>query len=110
MLPEFGWNTPLFTAMQECEVYCVWACCGMDAYEVKADHLQRWADRVSAPDLEGVRRDVDVVLDALKEAPESFYFLDCEHKRQEVIEWFESIRLALADVKPSEKPPSGHAS
>jgi hypothetical protein len=69
-------NTPLGAALRECEVFCVAACCGMDAFDVTVERLQLWADQVPAAHLERARRDVDSALVALKDAPESFYFLD----------------------------------
>jgi hypothetical protein len=74
-------RTPLGAAMRECEEYCVPDCCGMGAYNVTVEHLQRWADGAFTSDLERARRDVDMALELLVDAPEQFYFLDANHSR-----------------------------
>ena len=105
-LPHFNFpdvedpSTPLAAALRECEVFCIAACCGMDAFDVRVEHLQRWSDRAPAGDLERARRDAQSAVAALRDAPESFYFLDCDHTRRDVTEWFGGICQALAAVKP----------
>jgi hypothetical protein len=92
-------RTPIGEAMSECEVYCVAACCGMDAYQIAPEHLQRWADRVSRSTFDDVRRQVDQAIEDLQSAPESFFFLDAEHPRVDVLEWFRQIRAAFAATR-----------
>lgn len=99
-------NTVLGVALGWCEQDCVAACCGMDAYVVTVDNLQRWADQAPAGELEIARRQLDEVQGMLKNAPESFYFLDATHARQEVGAWIDSIRAALAAVTPRAAPPT----
>jgi Family of unknown function (DUF6331) len=93
-------DAPLGAALRECEVHCVANCCGINAFEVTVDNLQRWAKGVPAAELERARCQVDEVLAILKGGPETFFFLDDQHARQEVTEWFESIRDAFVALKP----------
>jgi len=93
-------KAPLGAALRECEVFCVSACCGMGAYEITVEHLQRWANSVPPAYLDRARSQATEILEALKQAPERFYFLDADHTRSEVTEWFERIRAALAAVRP----------
>ena len=46
----------LYTMMRECESYCVAGCCGVDAYEISAEALRRWA-KLQAPDFLAARRE-----------------------------------------------------
>jgi hypothetical protein len=94
------WKTPLGAALSACEHYCVAACCGMEAYDLKGEHLQKWSTQVAAADLTLARQQAEEVLLILKEAPERFFFLDCEHQRSEVTAWIESVRAALLAVRP----------
>jgi hypothetical protein len=101
-LPPVGdVRTPIGQAMAECEVYCVAACCGMDAYDVRAEHLRRWADRISRATFEEVKGQVDRAVEEIPFGPESIYFLDGEHGRAEVLDWFRRVRVALAEVGAS---------
>jgi hypothetical protein len=88
--------------MSECEVYCVSACCGMDAYQISPEHLQRWADRVPRSTFDEVRGQFDRAVENLQSAPESFYFLDTEHSRAEVVAWFQQVQAALAATRPAD--------
>lgn len=94
------WKTPLGGALRACEHFCLAACCGMDAYDLKGEHLSQWAGRVSAADVELARQQADEVLLALKGAPERFFFLDGEHERAEVEKWIEVLNAALLSVRP----------
>jgi hypothetical protein len=95
-------RTPIGQAMSECEVHCVPACCGMDAYQISSEHLQRWADRVTRSTFNEVTEQVDHAVDELKSAPESFFFLDAEHSRAEVTAWFLQVRAAFAATRPAD--------
>jgi hypothetical protein len=99
-LPASYDPTPLGAAMSACEVYCVASCCGMDAYDISVERMQEWANTVTAADVEQARNDVAKTLESLKSAPERFYYLDCEHTRAEVEEWFQAMRRVLAEVQP----------
>jgi hypothetical protein len=102
-LPPFDdIRTPIGQAMAECEVYCVSACCGMDAYQISAEHLQRWADRVSRATFDEAKNQVDRAVADLPSAPESFFFLDTDHKRGDVLAWFQQVRAAFAATRPTE--------
>ncbi|HMN42007.1 MAG TPA: DUF6331 family protein [Phycisphaerales bacterium] len=92
-------DTPLGALLRRCEVYCVAMCCGMGAFDVSTEQIQHWADTATPSDLEIVRRQLEEVLEQLEEAPDEFFFLDCEHTRQQVTEWFESIRVVLGTVQ-----------
>lgn len=94
-------DTPLGAAVRACEVHCMVDCCGMDAYEFAPEHLQPWADGVPAADLARAREQADEALAALTDAPDRFSFLESVYVRADVIAWFESIRDALAGVKPA---------
>jgi hypothetical protein len=90
--------SPLGAALRECEIYCVSACCGMGAYHINIEHMQRWAGTVSAADIGEARREVDAAIESLSSLPEKFYFLDREHFRSEVSDWFLTIREVLSLV------------
>ena len=90
--------SPLGVILRECEVYCDSACCGMRAYDINIEHMQRWASTVPAADIEEARREVDAAIESLPSLPEKFYFLDCEHSRSEVSDWFLTIREVLSHV------------
>ena len=85
--------------MRECEVYCIAACCGMNAFDITADTMQQWASTMTVSDVEQARSEVEAALKSLESAPERFYYLDCEHARSEVEEWFRTIRSVLAEVQ-----------
>lgn len=93
-------NTPLGGALRACEVFCIADCCGMNAFDVRIENLQRWADEVTGVEVDRARAHVEEILETLKKAPSSFRFLDAEHTNREVTEWFEKIRIALAALKP----------
>ena len=95
-------RTPIGQAMSECEVYCVSACCGMDAYQISSEHLQRWADRVSRSTFDEVGKQVDRAVVELQAAPESLYFLDTEHSRAEVMAWFQRVQAAFSATRPAD--------
>lgn len=97
--PVADQRTPLGRALLECEEFCVAPCCGMEAYNISVDSMQRWAKTASASDLEQALREVEAALESLALAPERFYFLDCEHARSEVGEWFETIRRVLRELR-----------
>ena len=97
---NFEDESPLVRALASCEVHCVWSCCGMDAYEVSAEQLQQWATDVDASSLQKARDQVAEILNALPAGPETFYFLDENHTRRDVREWFERIAASLAAVRP----------
>jgi hypothetical protein len=78
----------------------------MDAYEIRPEHLQRSAGRVSLSTFDEVRRQVDRAIGGLQSAPESFYFLDADHSRAEVLAWFQQVRAAFAAARPSDEPPT----
>ena len=94
-------RTPIGQALAECEIYCVSACCGMDAYEISSQHLQRWVDRVSRSTFDQVRAQVDRAIESLECAPASLYFLDAEHSREEVLAWFRQVQAAFAGTRPA---------
>ena len=94
------WTTPLGGAVGACEHFCLAACCGMDAYDLKGEHLCQWAGRVSAADVALARQQVDEVLRVLNDAPERFFFLDGEHDRAEVERWIQTVKAALMSVRP----------
>jgi hypothetical protein len=71
----------------------------MDAYQVSPEHLQRWADRVPRSTLDEVKTQVDRAVESLRSAPASFYFLDAEHSRVEVLAWFQQVQTAFAAVR-----------
>ncbi len=95
-------GTPLGSALSACEDFCVKACCGMDAFDLKGDLLQQWATRVPAADLDLARHQADEVLRLLNDAPERFFFLDCDHDRVEVATWIEGVKAALLTVRPGD--------
>jgi pimeloyl-ACP methyl ester carboxylesterase len=92
-------RSPLGRAMRECEVYCEAPCCGMDAYDVSLEQMRQWADRATASDVEVATRQVEEALAALRSAPETFFFLDCDHTRADVMRWFEQILAVLAELR-----------
>ena len=102
--PEPDRHTPLGDALHACEIHCVSACCGMGAYDIAVEHLQGWANSVTPADLEGARNQAAEILEALKQAPERFYFLDTDHTRSEVTEWFKRVHFALAAVNRLDDP------
>ena len=48
-----------------------------------------------------VRKQLDRAVENLECAPESFYFLDAEHSRAEVVAWFQ-LQAAFADTRPAD--------
>ena len=74
----------------------------MDAYEVSAEHLQRWVNRVSRAMFDEVKHQVDRAVADLPSAPESFFFLDAEHTRADVLAWFRQVQAAFAATRPAE--------
>lgn len=95
-------RTAIGEAMSECEVYCVSACCGMDAYQITPENLQRWADRVSRSTFDDVSKELDRAIENLQSAPESLFFLDAEHSRAEVLDWFRRIQAAFAATRAAD--------
>jgi hypothetical protein len=91
-------TSPLAALLRECEVHCVSACCGMRAYDINIENAQRWASTVSAAGVDMARREVEAAIESLASLSEKFYFLDCEHSRSEVRDWFLTIREVLSHV------------
>jgi hypothetical protein len=42
---------------------------------------------------------LDRAIEDLQSAPKSFYFLDAEHSRAEVLDWFRQIQAAFAATR-----------
>jgi hypothetical protein len=101
--PDFMLNlyddSPLAHALRSCEVYCDASCCGMKAFEVSPEELQRWAESVDEATLRRAREQVAEVLAELRSAPDEFLFLDTYHRRDEVREWFEQIGTSLGAAR-----------
>ena len=96
---NFDDESPLGRALASCEVHCVSPCCGMNAYEVSPEQVQHWASRVDGATLHKARDQVAEILAAIGSAPDTFYFLDTYHRRDDVREWFEQIAASLAAAK-----------
>ena len=94
-------DSPLGRALASCEILCVSACCGMNAYEVSPEQLQQWAAGVDGATLQKARAQVAEVLAEMGTAPETFYFLDAYHRRSDVRDWFERIAASLAAARPA---------
>jgi len=71
----------------------------MNAYHICVDRMNRWASTAPTSDLEVALREIEAALSSLASAPERFDFLDTEHERTEVAEWFESIRAVLMELR-----------
>ena len=96
---NFDDASPLGRALASCEVHCVSVCCGMNAYEVSPEQVQQWASGVDAATLQEARDQVTEILAAMGWAPDTFYFLDTYHRRNDVREWFEQIGASLAAAR-----------
>ena len=94
-------GSPLGRALAVCEIHCVSACCGMDAYEVSPEQVQQWAGTVDGATLQQARDQVAEILAAMGTAPDTFYFIDGYHRRSDVREWFEQIGASLAAARPA---------
>lgn len=106
-IPYFdNYETTLRSALGWCEEYCVAVCCGMNAFNITAKNMQDWADRVTHIEVGNARRQAAETLTLLRDAPQKFDFLGEIRTREEVIEWFEAVQEALADVKPGDPTPS----
>jgi hypothetical protein len=89
-------DSPLGRALRSCEIHCVSVCCGMNAFEVSPGHLQQWANGIDAMTLQRARDQLVAILAEIGTAPDTFYFLDTYHRRDEVLHWFEQIAASLA--------------
>ena len=99
--PVDDMRTPIGRAFWQC-CHCDPSCCGLDAYEFRFESFQTWARSVSRAEFEQVRSEVNQAIGALESAPDRFYFLDEEHSRSEVLDWFRRAQEALAAVRPAD--------
>jgi len=52
---------PLWSLLRCCEIYCVAACCGLDAFDFSSEHVQNWIAETEAKTLRQVRHQLQEI-------------------------------------------------
>ncbi|WOB44320.1 VOC family protein [Thermoleptolyngbya oregonensis NK1-22] len=62
MMEEITIPEPLWSLLRCCEVNCVAACCGLDAFDFSPAHVQKWMDQTDAQTLNQARDQLQVLV------------------------------------------------
>ena len=88
-------ESPLGRLMSFCEIHCVALCCGPNAYETAPEHVAAWVRSVEPAVSAAARHALTELIRSLHDAPDRFYFLDEEHDKSEVVEFFSELATGL---------------
>jgi hypothetical protein len=95
----FNDPSPLGRLMDFCQIHCVAACCGPNAYETGTEHVIAWTRSVEPALVDAARSELAELRRGLEDAPNRFFFLDVDHAKAEVVEFFSELAHGLEAAK-----------
>lgn len=106
LMPDSGnlqlsiYERPLWSALQQCEVYCVALCCGPDAFELSPDYMREWVDRADATEIATAIGRIDTLLERANShaGPVELIGVAGISGREEAIAWLSQIKTCLVEA------------
>jgi hypothetical protein len=93
-------NRPLYGLVKHLESDCVYGCCGMDAFDISASNAQLWLRSDEGQQRQLCLEQLDEVFAAIRGTTFSAYVSPLQGmlRHEEALDFFESIRSALAEA------------